>query len=332
MLAVAPRRQRMRQTPTLDIQPERDPLATIAVSAAPVVLEGRYRLLMRALWQLRHSRRTRWAARSRVGCPHAPPRVPGSPSFRDHFVAALARPARLARSGRAAAPPCPGAQGVRVGTVVYEPRAALSACARRRQRRRGADRCRPSRPLRRCDADRGRAPLPRLSCRPAGNQPLACHARSDRQRRAGAARRRRRRLPGSRGRYACSARGRSRSRDRSRRGDRSSATPRRKRTRPALPARPLVEPAHDLARTARRRRGRSSSAAGSSAGWRASSFSARSDWATRSRSRFCFSAPAPRPQRCRSGQRAQPPRQAPEPPRSPPRVSEHRRRLLPLSP
>jgi uncharacterized membrane protein YbhN (UPF0104 family) len=50
----------MRQTPTLEIQPERDPLATIAVSAAPVVLEGRYRLLMRALWQLRHSRRTRW--------------------------------------------------------------------------------------------------------------------------------------------------------------------------------------------------------------------------------------------------------------------------------
>jgi hypothetical protein len=52
--------KRMRQTPTLDLQLERDPLATIAVSAAPVVLEGRYRLLMRALWQLRHSRRTRW--------------------------------------------------------------------------------------------------------------------------------------------------------------------------------------------------------------------------------------------------------------------------------
>src|SRR6201989_3706130 len=60
MLPLAPRRRRMRQTPTLDIQPERDPLATIAVSAAPVVLEGRYRLLMRSLWQLRHSRRTRW--------------------------------------------------------------------------------------------------------------------------------------------------------------------------------------------------------------------------------------------------------------------------------
>ena len=60
MLAVAPQRQRMTQTPTLDIRPERDPLATIAASAAPVVLEGRYRLLMRALWELRHSRRTRW--------------------------------------------------------------------------------------------------------------------------------------------------------------------------------------------------------------------------------------------------------------------------------
>src|SRR5512132_239585 len=60
MLALAPRRQRMRQTPTLGIQRERDPLATIAVSTAPVVLEGRYRLLMRSLWQLRHSRRTRW--------------------------------------------------------------------------------------------------------------------------------------------------------------------------------------------------------------------------------------------------------------------------------
>jgi hypothetical protein len=60
---VVPGRKRMRRTPTLltpDIRRERDPLATIAVSAAPVVLEGRYRLLMQALWQLRHSRRTRW--------------------------------------------------------------------------------------------------------------------------------------------------------------------------------------------------------------------------------------------------------------------------------
>jgi hypothetical protein len=61
------------------------------------------------------------------------------------------------------------------------------------------------------------------------------------------ARRRCRRLPRSRDRCACRTGGRSRSRDRSRRGDRGSATPRRKRTRPALPARPLVKPAHDLA-------------------------------------------------------------------------------------
>ena len=38
----------------------RDPLALIAVSAAPVVLEGRYRLLVGAFWRLRHSRRGRW--------------------------------------------------------------------------------------------------------------------------------------------------------------------------------------------------------------------------------------------------------------------------------
>jgi hypothetical protein len=53
----------MKQTPTLltpDPRLELDPLAKIAVSAAPVVLEGRYRLLMQALWELRHSRRTHW--------------------------------------------------------------------------------------------------------------------------------------------------------------------------------------------------------------------------------------------------------------------------------
>ena len=53
----------MRKSPPLlplNLQQQRDPLATIAVSAGPVVLEGRYRLLVRALWELRHSRRTRW--------------------------------------------------------------------------------------------------------------------------------------------------------------------------------------------------------------------------------------------------------------------------------
>src|SRR5438093_11539162 len=38
----------------------RDPLTAIAASAAPVVLEGRYRLLVAALWRLRRSRRGRW--------------------------------------------------------------------------------------------------------------------------------------------------------------------------------------------------------------------------------------------------------------------------------
>jgi hypothetical protein len=76
MLAVATRRRRMRQTPTLDIQRERDPLATIAVSAASVVLEGRYRLLMRALGASTLAEDA-LGSESRVGCLHAPPRLPG---------------------------------------------------------------------------------------------------------------------------------------------------------------------------------------------------------------------------------------------------------------
>jgi hypothetical protein len=40
---------------------QRDPLAVIAVPLAPIVLEGRYRLLVAALWRFRRSRRGRWA-------------------------------------------------------------------------------------------------------------------------------------------------------------------------------------------------------------------------------------------------------------------------------
>src|SRR5437867_2356187 len=40
---------------------QRDPLAAIAVPLAPIVLEGRYRLLVGALWRLGRSRRGRWA-------------------------------------------------------------------------------------------------------------------------------------------------------------------------------------------------------------------------------------------------------------------------------
>ena len=53
----------MTRTPTLPPphgSPDRDPLAAIAVSAAPIVLEGRYRLLVAALVRLRRSRRGRW--------------------------------------------------------------------------------------------------------------------------------------------------------------------------------------------------------------------------------------------------------------------------------
>lgn len=39
----------------------RDPLAAIAVSAAPIVLEGRYRLVVGALARIRHSRSGRWS-------------------------------------------------------------------------------------------------------------------------------------------------------------------------------------------------------------------------------------------------------------------------------
>src|SRR5215210_1447002 len=40
---------------------QRDPLTAIAVPLAPIVLEGRYRLLVGALWRLGRSRRGRWA-------------------------------------------------------------------------------------------------------------------------------------------------------------------------------------------------------------------------------------------------------------------------------
>jgi hypothetical protein len=54
----------MSQTPTRHPNrgsQRRDPLTAVAVSAAPIVLEGRYRLLVGALARLRHSRRGRWA-------------------------------------------------------------------------------------------------------------------------------------------------------------------------------------------------------------------------------------------------------------------------------
>jgi uncharacterized membrane protein YbhN (UPF0104 family) len=45
----------------------RDPLATVAVSTAPIVLESRYRLLVGALVRLRRSRKGRWALAAGTG-------------------------------------------------------------------------------------------------------------------------------------------------------------------------------------------------------------------------------------------------------------------------
>jgi uncharacterized membrane protein YbhN (UPF0104 family) len=57
-------------TPTFPPSPDAvhpDPLAAIAVSTASIVLEGRYRLLVRALARLRRSRRGRWAVGAGYG-------------------------------------------------------------------------------------------------------------------------------------------------------------------------------------------------------------------------------------------------------------------------
>jgi len=44
-----------------DAPPQRDPLAAIAVPLAPIALEGRYRVLVGALWRLSRSQKGRWA-------------------------------------------------------------------------------------------------------------------------------------------------------------------------------------------------------------------------------------------------------------------------------
>jgi uncharacterized membrane protein YbhN (UPF0104 family) len=46
---------------------QRDPLAAIAVPLAPIVLEGRYRLLVAALWRLGRSRRGQWVLGAGAG-------------------------------------------------------------------------------------------------------------------------------------------------------------------------------------------------------------------------------------------------------------------------
>ncbi|MGZ4387089.1 MAG: lysylphosphatidylglycerol synthase domain-containing protein [Gaiellaceae bacterium] len=55
------------QTPRSSAIPERDPLIVIAEAAAPIVLEGRYRLLVGSLASLRRSRKGRWTLAAASG-------------------------------------------------------------------------------------------------------------------------------------------------------------------------------------------------------------------------------------------------------------------------
>src|SRR5437667_6237085 len=165
MPQVVPGRKRMRQAPTLlppHIQPERDPLATIAVSAAPVVLEGRYRLLIRALWQLRRSRRTRWG----VGLGSAALMLLLAFLAVRHFATTswpLSRgePGLLVAAGLLLllAQALKALGWARLFTNRERPSPLALVAGNGGAALIG---CRPSRPLRRCAADRGRAPLTRF--------------------------------------------------------------------------------------------------------------------------------------------------------------------------
>jgi hypothetical protein len=148
----------------------------------------------------------RAGGRRGVGCRHGRPCLAGCPSLCDHVVAALARAAWLAGGGRSAASRCLGAQGSGVAQLFTSrerpsPVALLAGNG-------GAALIGVVLPGRFDDAMRIAVVrrYPGLSCRFAGDRSFACHARSDRQRCAGAACRRGRRIPRSRDRCACRAR------------------------------------------------------------------------------------------------------------------------------
>ena len=164
----------------------RDPLAAVAVSTAPIALEGRYRL-----WWARSSVS---AARGEVAGRLRSVQAPWGLLSRSWLpVISRPPPGPLQTAG----PACsqlqgcyssrPSLEGVRVGRL-FTPAERPRTLARGRQRRRRPHRARPSRPLRRCGAGRGRSPLSGLSRRHSGALPLARHARPDRRRRARAAR------------------------------------------------------------------------------------------------------------------------------------------------
>ena len=70
---------------------QRDPLAAIAVPLAPIVLEGRYRVLVGALWRLGRSRPGRWALAAGSGALCCRAGTPGCSAFRDDLLAACKR-------------------------------------------------------------------------------------------------------------------------------------------------------------------------------------------------------------------------------------------------
>src|SRR2546429_1059302 len=102
---------------------QRDPLAAIAVPLAPIVLEGRYRLLVGALWRLGRSRRGRWAVRRRFGGARARFGAVGRSPFRDDFLAACERRPRSSGGGGPAPSSRPGFQGGGLGAAVSAGRA-----------------------------------------------------------------------------------------------------------------------------------------------------------------------------------------------------------------
>src|SRR6185437_3150394 len=171
--------------------------------------------------------------------------VPCRATLRHQPVAPVGRTARSVGSGLPVTASRSGLQGLGMGTTVRGGRAPSAARACGRQRRRGPDRGRASRPFRRRDARGRRSPLSRLSRRRPRSLSLARHARPDRLRRTRATCRGGRRT-GRRDRRARRAHGR-RCRGHSCRGPAGRPpSPCRKQPRLALSARPLAESTHHL--------------------------------------------------------------------------------------
>ena len=223
----------------------RDPLQVIARSGVPIVLEGRYRLLVGALRRVRHSRGGRRVVAFGLGAIATAFAVLAA-----HHFATGSWPLSNGNAGVlvAAGLLLILAQGLKAlgWEAVRTARAASAARAAGGQRGCSSRRRCPSGPLRRRDAGRRRSSLSRLPRRHSRALPLPGHARLDRQRRPGTARARRRSLSGRGDRRPGRTGGRDRRRRRCRRADPCSASAGREQAYCALPARAVAESAHDL--------------------------------------------------------------------------------------